>query len=87
MPAEKRAARRQRAAPYAKTHGCPHCPATFGRSNDLRRHVQTVHEKRKDHQCAHCPKTFGQEGDLRRHVRVVHEKRRDYKCPHCAMMY
>ena len=72
MPAEKRAARRQRVDPYAKTHGCPHYPATFERSCHLRRHVRTVHEKRRDYQCPHCSKAFGQAGDRARHMRSKH---------------
>ena len=63
---------KQGAAPYAKPHACPHCAAAFRRVDALKRHVRTVHEKRRDHVCPHCAAAFGEAGNLNKHVRTQH---------------
>jgi DNA-directed RNA polymerase subunit RPC12/RpoP len=63
---------------------CPYCPGfAYQTTSDLKRHIETVHEKRRDHACPHCPSAFGQKSTLRTHVETVHEKRRDHACPYC----
>ena len=49
----------------------------------LKRHIETVHEKRRDHACPHCPSAFGVKSHLTKHIKVVHEKRRDHACGYC----
>ena len=41
-------------------------------ANSLKRHVQTVHEKRRDFACPHCAAAFGQAGNLKTHMQTVH---------------
>jgi hypothetical protein len=49
----------------------------------LKRHIETVHEKRRDHACPHCPSAFGAKSSLKTHIQTVHEKRRDHVCGYC----
>ena len=50
----------------------------------LKRHIETVHEKRRDHACRYCPGVaFGTNSCLTQHIKTVHEKRRDHACGYC----
>jgi len=64
-------------------HACAQCDAVLGQASDLRKHVRTVHEKRKDYACPHCAAAFGTASTVLSHVRAVHEKRRDHACSQC----
>ena len=66
-----------------RDHGCPHCPAAFGRKGHLTTHVRTVHLKRRDHECPYCPATFGHKGSLTRHMRRKHPNDIPPECPLC----
>ena len=64
-------------------------PLASGQAGHLRRHIATVHKKKKDHICQHqgddgqpCGRAFGLAGDLRRHIATVHEKKKDHICQH-----
>ena len=71
---------KQGAAPYAKPYACPHCATAFGRADTLKRHVRTVHEKRRDHACLHCAATFGAPSKLTTHVRTAPLRRDHERC-------
>ena len=62
---------------YKHIHACPQCDYKTGNATDQRKHVRTVHEKRKDHACPQCDAAFGQASNLRTHVRTVHEQRKE----------
>ncbi len=57
-----------------RCHCCDVCEKLFLSKWDLRRHIQTVHEKRRNEKCFICQKTFGQKGTLNRHIRYIHTK-------------
>jgi hypothetical protein len=73
--------------PRTQPYACPLCAAAFGREGNMRKHVRSVHEKRKDHACTHCSSAVGTASSLTTHVRTVHEKRKDHACPHCAAAF
>ena len=87
MPAQQRTAPRKGTTPYERVHECPRCPAAFQNPSNLKRHVRTVHEKRRDYQCPQCAAAFGAASELRTHGHNVHEKRRDHVCPQCASAF
>ena len=59
---------------------CESCCKSFSRADNLKRHIQTVHEGHKDHKCKSCGKSFSQAGDLKKHIHTVHEGQKDHKC-------
>lgn len=64
---------------------CDKCEKTFGSSYGLRRHINTVHAKKKDFPCNFpgCNIQFGQAATLRRHFSNVHEAIKPFKCELC----
>merc|ERR1712150_88344 len=57
-----------------KTHECNQCRKMFSRANDLKRHVQTVHEDIRKYKFEECGKSFGEMGNLKRHIKAIHRK-------------
>ena len=54
----------------------------YGAKQTLKRHIKTVHKKRRDHACQYCPGVaFGEKSNLTKHVNVVHLKLREHACP------
>lgn len=49
---------------------CNDCPKTFGRPQDLRRHITSLHLKEKRFICQKCKKAFSRKDALRRHERT-----------------
>ncbi|KAG8906031.1 hypothetical protein FRB99_007763 [Tulasnella sp. 403] len=52
------------------THHCPECDRAFGRSTDVRRHVNAVHLKIKRFICPECGKSFAQKGGMQTHLNI-----------------
>ena len=66
---------------------CYTCEKAFFDSQDLKIHVQRVHETRKYHQCTLCHAAFFFSEELRIHVQRVHEKIKAHQCSHCKKAY
>eukprot|EP00190_Bangiopsis_sp_CCMP1999_P004787 CAMPEP_0198731158 /NCGR_PEP_ID=MMETSP1475-20131203/28435_1 /TAXON_ID= ORGANISM="Unidentified sp., Strain CCMP1999" /NCGR_SAMPLE_ID=MMETSP1475 /ASSEMBLY_ACC=CAM_ASM_001111 /LENGTH=397 /DNA_ID=CAMNT_0044494085 /DNA_START=10 /DNA_END=1203 /DNA_ORIENTATION=+ len=62
---------------------CGVCNVEFRRNYDLKRHMVSVHEKRKDYVCSLCKKGFSQTGHLNEHIRVTHGGDTAHRCPIC----
>ena len=62
------------------------CGKEFTRSNDLNRHVQSLHSGVKEFTCDKCEKSFSTRGILRRH-KIIHEQKRTYECHKCHMKF
>jgi uncharacterized C2H2 Zn-finger protein len=65
------------------TPTCAECGASFKKTGNLTRHIQTVHLKKKPFACDQCPASFGYKTHLNRHVQTVHNKSNDFKCSDC----
>ena len=48
-------------------------------SNDMNKHVESVHERKKPSKCNTCDFTFSQKGHMKSHVASVHEEKKPYK--------
>jgi len=62
---------------------CEQCDKTFGRKDNLKTHINTVHLKQKKYKCDLCDKSFGQKQQLKRHINTFHLKQKNFKCDHC----
>jgi hypothetical protein len=56
-----------------KRHHCDQCKSSFGRIQDLNRHLATIHSDRRDFVCEFCNKEFSRRDSLKRHQKT--EKR------------
>ena len=68
-----------------KYYQCPQCDyASFGHSDVLKRHIETVHKTKSNHKCSMRAKAFSRKSTLHQHVGTVHEGRKArFSCPHC----
>ena len=66
-----------------KTTGklCPICGKNI--KQDLKPHIERVHEGKKDCLCLICGSIFYADKDLKAHIKSVHEKLRPHKCTLC----
>ena len=85
----------------SKIFKCDSCAKSFTQSNNLTRHIKTIHEGHKDYKCDSCGKSFAQPGvecdscvkafteagSLTRHIKTVHEHRKDFKCETCGKSF
>ena len=70
-----------------KTFECLICPSKFALMKNLKRHVETVHEKKKPFQCSICPSKFAEKIALKRHILSVHKGKRSYHCSFCPAKF
>ena len=55
---------------------CDFCGKAFNRKDNLRKHMQQIHEKTaKKHPCEICKKIFSQSCHLNRHLKNIHGKK------------
>jgi len=66
---------------------CEHCDKTFGRKNNLKRHINTIHLKQQNFKCEHCESAFGLKDNLNRHINTIHLKQQNFKCEHCESAF
>ena len=64
-----------------KSFKCDQCDYKATRKQDLKTHIQSVHQKITV-SCEKCDKQFSNDPNLRKHNATVHEGVR-YKCEHC----
>ena len=66
-----------------KSYECIVCSNCFSNKVLLRRHISSVHEKKKPLECKICDTSFSQKHHLNRHVSSVHEGIKPFKCKIC----
>ena len=59
------------------------CGRSFGRNEQLEKHIKSVHLKIRDCICDECGSAFRCPSDLNYHIRSVHHKIKNYKCSKC----
>ena len=65
---------------HGKKFRCDRCEYEATRSDNLKRHVRSVHAKEKDFKCELCEYAARQPSDLKRHVLAVHDKMKKFTC-------
>ena len=54
-----------------------------GRKGNVKRHIDSVHNKLKPHKCLMCNYTSSQKGTLKRHIDSIHNQLKAHKCTMC----
>lgn len=82
---ENRFIQHQRTHVVSKSHKCQYCERSFQHSENLKRHVSTVHERSKVKRCVceHCGKTFNYQMNLQEHIMSAHRQKQPYICDRC----
>lgn len=70
-----------------KMYKCTHCCQDFNDRGNLKRHIQTVHEKRRAFSCEKCGKGFTTNQNLRTHIQTIHLRRTPYNCSICYQTF
>ena len=55
------------------TKKCPICHSEFNRKENLKRHIQHVHDGKKSHGCPLCENKFTTKQAVKRHLNSVHK--------------
>lgn len=62
---------------------CKYCPASFGRRDNMRKHMRSIHMGERPFVCEKCNFAFQKKDHKDKHVRTVHLKERPYHCEQC----
>ena len=62
---------------------CGTCDSLFKTKQYLKKHIDSVHERKKHVKCNVCDASFVGKGELNRHVASVHEGKNNFKCNAC----
>ena len=46
----------------------------------MKKHIESVHEKKKPHKCTECDKSFAFKNDVGKHIDGVHKKLKPFLC-------
>ena len=50
---------------------------------DLKKHIESVHDKKKPFKCDISDQSYSQIFDLKKHIKSVHEKKKPFKSEIC----
>ena len=53
-------------------------------NGNLKKHIQSVHERISKFRCEYCSKSFSEKGNMKQHISMVHEKKKKFNCDICA---
>ena len=66
---------------------CDQCNKQYSRRDNLKQHIDTVHEGKKSvFACDHCNKQYSQKGHLNQHIASVHDGKK-FDCDHCNKQF
>ena len=74
---EETETRKKAAAP------CEICGKTFFDMSTMKKHIASVHEKKKPFKCEICDYSFSEKGSMKKHVASVHAGKKPFKCDIC----
>ena len=62
---------------------CAKCNKTFADQTKLKRHSDSVHEKKDIFRCPNCDKTHTRKYVLKNHIASIHERKKKFECTLC----
>jgi len=62
---------------------CPDCEYKTYKVSSFKRHIQSVHEKKKKFKCHYCDFKAAYKQSIQRHVDTKHLKKKPYRCSEC----
>ena len=65
---------------HGKLFNCSECDHSFAKKTELKRHINSVHDRKKPFNCSICNVMFSSAANLKKHV-CVHQE--PYNCPFC----
>lgn len=71
----------------ARPFACKFCSATFGRRDNMAKHVRAIHHGERPYACDICHFRFQKKDHCQKHVRIVHFKERPYACEQCGSRF
>ena len=66
-----------------KKFKCEQCPYTSAHKENVKKHIEAVHEKTK-HVCKYCGYAATHRISLKRHIEAVHEDMKEHVCKECG---
>ena len=63
-----------------KEFKCEMCGKSVSRKNNIKVHVESVHEGKKAFKYKMFDKNFSHKHHMNRHIVLIHEDRKDFKC-------
>ena len=69
-----------------KPFKCRDCLKRFRQSQQLKRHINDIHQKLKPYECGYCDKRFARKERLRIHLRI-HAGENPYECQDCQRRF
>lgn len=64
----------------------PGCVKAYSTRFNLKRHVETIHQKKKKHQCSECLRWFASKQNLVEHI-YTHTGDRPFECTICGQAF
>ena len=66
---------------------CKECNKSFRKKSILKKHIQSVHEKKKFYKCDICPKIYSTNRNLNNHKIKDHDRNTPLKCSRCDIVF
>jgi uncharacterized Zn-finger protein len=67
----------------ARPYHCKFCPSSFGRRDNMQKHMRIIHMGERPFVCEVCGYAFQKKDHKEKHVRTVHFKERPHCCTRC----
>lgn len=74
-------------ASAARPYTCKICNASFGRRDNMQKHMRSIHMGERPFECHLCGYAFQKKDHREKHIRTVHLKERPYECTQCSSRF